>query len=429
MGLEGLLASQIVGLAEAVDDEVASLLVAGTGITITYNDVAGTLTIAASSSFDGSFAALTGKPTTLSGYGITDAQPLDSDLTAIAALTTTSFGRSLLTQADAAATRSTIGAGTGTIGGSTGSTDNAVLRADGTGGATAQDSSFVIADLATASPNNTVNHASLQAIGPTTNVSASVVPKGNGAFILSVPNGASSGGNARGASAVDLQLSRTDATHVASGSSSFVVGIRNVASGARSMVFGSQNTGSGDDSFVGGANNTASSAYATVAGGFFNEATQLGSSVLGGIQARADRRCMRAFAANAFATAGDCQGGEFVLQCTTTTNSAVEMLISNNTRLTIPTGKTCQFLLFVTGVRNGGADVAAYVRLVRIKNIGGTTSLVGSVATIGTDEATGTSISVTADNTNDSLNVSVTGVLSQTWRWNCIVYGGELSHG
>lgn len=37
-------------------------------------------------------------------------QPLDADLTAIAALTTTTFGRSLLTQADAAATRSTIGA-------------------------------------------------------------------------------------------------------------------------------------------------------------------------------------------------------------------------------------------------------------------------------------------------------------------------------
>lgn len=36
-------------------------------------------------------------------------QPLDGDLTAIAALTTTSFGRSLLTQSDAAATISTLG--------------------------------------------------------------------------------------------------------------------------------------------------------------------------------------------------------------------------------------------------------------------------------------------------------------------------------
>ncbi|QYM80290.1 hypothetical protein K0B96_06655 [Horticoccus luteus] len=40
-------------------------------------------------------------PTTLSGYGITDAQPLDSDLTSIAALSTTTFGRSLLAFASA----------------------------------------------------------------------------------------------------------------------------------------------------------------------------------------------------------------------------------------------------------------------------------------------------------------------------------------
>lgn len=40
-------------------------------------------------------------------------QPLDSDLTAIAALVTVSFGRGLLTQANAAAVRSYIGAGTG----------------------------------------------------------------------------------------------------------------------------------------------------------------------------------------------------------------------------------------------------------------------------------------------------------------------------
>lgn len=71
---------------------------------------------------DVAWSKVSGTPTTLAGYGITDAitsaavaagyQPLDSDLTAIAALSTTSFGRSLLTQADAAATRTTIGAGT-----------------------------------------------------------------------------------------------------------------------------------------------------------------------------------------------------------------------------------------------------------------------------------------------------------------------------
>lgn len=53
----------------------------------------------------------------IAGYLTTDEaasayQPLDSDLTSIAALTTTSFGRSLLTQADASATRTTLGLGT-----------------------------------------------------------------------------------------------------------------------------------------------------------------------------------------------------------------------------------------------------------------------------------------------------------------------------
>lgn len=69
-------------------------------------------------------------------------QPLDSDLTAIAALSTTPFGRALLALADAAAARLALAA----LGGSTGSTDNAVLRADGTGGSTAQSSGVVISD-------------------------------------------------------------------------------------------------------------------------------------------------------------------------------------------------------------------------------------------------------------------------------------------
>jgi hypothetical protein len=75
-------------------------------------------------------SGITGKPTTLSGYGITDAQPLDADLTAIAALTTTSFGRSFLDRASAAAGRTLLELGTAAVA-TTGTSSGNVVVLDG----------------------------------------------------------------------------------------------------------------------------------------------------------------------------------------------------------------------------------------------------------------------------------------------------------
>jgi hypothetical protein len=81
------------------------------------------------------FSTITGTPTTLSGYGISDAQPLDSDLTSIAALTTTTYGRSQLALADAAADTAQLNVFSSSLKGlapsSGGGTSN-FLRADGT---------------------------------------------------------------------------------------------------------------------------------------------------------------------------------------------------------------------------------------------------------------------------------------------------------
>ncbi|MBI1291206.1 hypothetical protein GC173_08165 [bacterium] len=63
-----------------------------------------------------------------------------SDAVALTALT--AFARGLLAATDAAAARSTIGA----LGGGLGVTDKALLRADGTGGATAQGSTVTVTD-------------------------------------------------------------------------------------------------------------------------------------------------------------------------------------------------------------------------------------------------------------------------------------------
>ena len=67
--------------------------------------------------FDGAFSSLSGKPTTLAGYGITDAQAASATLTALAGATTEGFGRSLLGLVDAAAARTAIGAGTSSFSG------------------------------------------------------------------------------------------------------------------------------------------------------------------------------------------------------------------------------------------------------------------------------------------------------------------------
>jgi len=107
MGLEALIAQQIVGLSEAIDDRTASLLVAGTGITLTYNDGAGTLTIA------------------------TDA-----------------------------------------LRGSTGSTDNRILRSDGTGGATVQNSAVTIDDNGNISGLGTVGCGAITSSGLVTGTKA-----------------------------------------------------------------------------------------------------------------------------------------------------------------------------------------------------------------------------------------------------------------
>ena len=342
-------------------------------------------------------------------------------------------------------TWSTVSAG---VGGSTGSVDNAVLRADGTGGATLQSSAIVIPDNYTSSPNATVNHASIQATGATTNVSVSIVPKGTGSFSLQVPDGAATGGNVRGANAVDLQTSRNNAANVASGSTSFLGnGVNNQATGTQSfvgngsantatatratVVNGNSNSVSDEGAFIGaGQFNSCTSFYAVVCGGSGNQSSAPYASILGGLSARANRYAMRAFSAGNFASDGDSQGAEMVLRGSTTTDAAVRLRPDNSTqRLTIASGQICQYLLIITGVRNGGADVASYMRQVTIKNIGGTTSLVGTVNTIGVDNAAGTSLSVTADDTNDDLAVEPTGVSGQTWRWECVVYGGEIRHG
>lgn len=116
---------------------------------------------------------------------------------------------------------------------------------------------------------------------------------------------------------------------------------------------------------------------------------------------------------------GDAQRARFVLRNKTTTNAAVELFLDGSaTRLTIPSGKTIGGTIQLCGASSGGEEAVHYIRQFLIRNRGGTTGLIGSIQTVGTDiEATGLSacaVTLTADDTNDSLKVEVEGPAALT---------------
>lgn len=101
--------------------------------------------------------------------------------------------------------------------------------------------------------------SSFTALNVAANVNAALIPKGTGAIVAQIPDGTASGGNARGANSVDLQLIRGSANQVVSGNRSFAAGSYNVVSNSDSGAIGlAQNIGSQYSFAAGYANNLSS---------------------------------------------------------------------------------------------------------------------------------------------------------------------------
>jgi hypothetical protein len=104
-------------------------------------------------------------------------------------------------------------------------------------------------------------------VGAATNINAAIRPKGTGAIVAAIPDGTATGGNARGANAVDLQITRTANTQVAGGNNSVISGGGN---NSVSQLFGAVLGGSGNNvSLLTGAFNPGSS-YSVIGGGLSN---------------------------------------------------------------------------------------------------------------------------------------------------------------
>ena len=218
---------------------------------------------------------------------------------------------------------------------------------------------------------------------------------------------------------------------VASGQDSFQVGIYATASGTGSaIVGGSSNTASGQYSgIIAASNSVASGQRATVIAGTAAQATA-NSGIAYGEFSLADRIFMQAHSGGRFSAVGDAQRARFVLRNKTTNDTATELFLNGSSvRLTIPSGKYLTGTINIAGIKSDGSAAASYIRQFSIKNVAATTSLVGTVNTIGTDEVASTSIAITADDTNDALDIAVTGIASETWRWAAVFNGIEIAYG
>jgi hypothetical protein len=115
----------------------------------------------------------------------------------------------------------------------------------------------------------------VQALGSDTNIDLVLSPKGTGALQAQQTDSTATGGNARGANAVDWQTVRVSAGAVASAFGSVLAGgYSNTASGSQATVSGgSQNAAQGINSFAGGGalNTIQSNGYSSVlVGGYQN---------------------------------------------------------------------------------------------------------------------------------------------------------------
>jgi hypothetical protein len=187
-------------------------------------------------------------------------------------------------------------------------------------------------------------------------------------------------------------------------------GYHTTASGYTAHSEGYQTTASGDGAH--------SEGWGTTASGFASHA--------GGAYSKTRLEAQFARAGGKFAETSDAQYTQYYLRLATTDATETEMILP--ARFVLPQGGIFYCNVSIHGTDATGAVYFSGTRQVVIKNIAGTTSLNGEAQTVGTDITSGDTggISITADDTNDSLCINVTGKADTTMRWHVVIDTNEI---
>jgi hypothetical protein len=104
----------------------------------------------------------------------------------------------------------------------------------------------------------------------------------------------------------------------------------------------------------------------------------------------------------------------------TTTSAATEIFVNGiaSSRIVIPTNTTYTFTLYVAARRtDSGTESGGYKFEGVIRNVAGTVGLINSAKTVLAEDTAAWDVAIAGDNTNKSLNITVTGQNAKTISW------------
>jgi hypothetical protein len=200
--------------------------------------------------------------------------------------------------------------------------------------------------------------------------------------MLEIPDGTSTGGNARGSNAIDLQTVRSANTQVASGTNSAILGgTSNTSSGTSSIAGGQVNVASGNQSIaLGGQSTTASGVQSVVIGGASNTASALQATVVGGTNNNVSGQNSSALGGSFNVVAGQYSTG---IGSTNTVPKNYSNAIGYQHNMTNGTGSYITMLGAAHTITSGASDVSASTALGTSNQIGSYAQMVQGTGAIG----------------------------------------------
>lgn len=196
-------------------------------------------------------------------------------------------------------------------------------------------------------------------------------------------------------------------SNTASGSNAVAIGRDSLASGDSAVAIGKDSTSSADGSVAVGLNSIASTKYSTTLG--VNTLVSSAGEVTMAPNNSTNRK----------------QGGFVHLAQRTTGNTPTLMYADTiaNTGFVIPSNTT--YIVRIQIVAWDGSNASSWEASGLIKNVAGTTSLVAAITPVLLAQDAGlatTAVAVAANNTTDTLDITVTGIAATNIEWSSSIW-------